>query len=39
VQHTGEFSNAILALFFLLLNHKLRVGRTLVRRLKQQDAN
>jgi hypothetical protein len=32
---TSQFSSAVLWFFFLLLNHKLRAGRTLVNRLIQ----
>ncbi len=35
MHYSGQFSDAILWLFFLLMNHKLRAGRTLVKRLKQ----
>ena len=37
MQYTGGFSAAILWVFFLLTTHKLRVGRTLVERLKQRE--
>ena len=36
---TGQFSSVILGLFFLLLNHKLRVGRTLVKRLIEHESS
>jgi hypothetical protein len=35
MHYSGQWSDAILWLFFLLLNHKLRAGRMLVKRLKQ----
>jgi hypothetical protein len=38
VAYTGEFSDAILFLFFLLICRKLRTGRILVRQLKRLES-
>jgi hypothetical protein len=38
MQLTGQFSSMMLGLFFLLLNHKLRSGRTLVKLLIEHES-
>jgi len=38
VPHIGEFSNAMLLLFFLLTSRKLQAGRELVRQLKRLES-
>jgi len=38
MQLTGQFSSAVLVLFFCLLNQKLRAGRSLVKQLLELDS-
>jgi hypothetical protein len=39
MQLSGQLSTVVLGVFFLLLNQKLRTGRTLVKRLVEHESS